>query len=177
MADTTIPYQIVIFTRLHSINGGIFLREKRFSDFMNDPRDTSVMLRSATVARLENPAKILKSTMVSFIPKAWIVLAFEPPQKGPPQPARFIKYPKDKHEVIFITDGMDGHGTIHIHGPIDMVHVLTNADQHFLPVTQASVNIDANPDFKLKNLTILVNTQRIRFIGEVQPKSPTEPRP
>ena len=37
--------------------------------------------------------------------------------------------------------------------------------------------IQANPDFLLKQETILVNTQRIRFIGEIQTKSPTEPRP
>ncbi len=178
MPDTTIPYQIVIFTRKHSFTGGVFLREQRLSDYMNDGRDTSIMLRNSTVARLDNPAKILEKTMVSFIPKSGIVLAFEPPQKGPPLPQRFIKYPKEKYEIYIITDGMEIHGTVHMHGALDLVHLLTNVPQApFVPVTQATVTIEANPDFLLKDVTILLNAQLIRFIGEIPPKSKTQPRP
>ena len=177
MPDTTIPYQIVLFTQEHSINGGIFLRDKRFSDFMNDHRDTNVMLRNASVARLENPAKILEKTLVSFIPKAGIVLAFEPPQKVAASRPRFIKSSKEKYEIFLILDGMEVCGNIHVQGSLDLLHFLTNTAQAFLPVTQATASIQANPNFLLKQETILVNIQRIRFIGEVQPKSPTEPRP
>jgi hypothetical protein len=177
MADTTVPYQIVIFTQQHSISGGIFLHDQRLSDFINDRRDTNIMLRNASVARLENPAKILEKTMISFIPKSGIVLAFEPPQKGPPPPQRFIKYSKEKYEIFFITDGLEVRGNIHVQGSLDLLHVLTNSTQTFLPITQATVSIEANPDFLLKQEAILVNTQRIRFIGEIQTKSPTEPRP
>jgi hypothetical protein len=92
-------------------------------------------------------------------------------------PQRFIKYPKEKYEIFFITDGMEIRGNIHVQGTLDLLHILTNSTQSFLPITQATVTIQANPDFLLKQKTILVNTQRIRFIGEVQPKSPTEPRP
>jgi hypothetical protein len=177
MVDTTVPYQIVIFTRQHSISGGIFLREQRLSDFLNDGRDTNIMLRSCTVAKLENPAKILEKTQVSFIPKAGIVLAFEPPQKGPPMPGRFVKYPKEKYEVYFLTDGMEVHGNIHMHGALDLMHILTTSGPNFVPITQAQVKLEANPDFVLNQVTILANTRLIRFIGEVQPKSKTGPIP
>jgi len=177
MVDTTIPFQIVVFTQLHSISGGIFLRDQRLSDFMNDRRDTNIMLRNASVARLENPAKVLEKTLVSFIPKSGIVLAFEPPQKVPLPPQRFIKYSKEKYEIFFITDGMEVHGNIHMQGTLDLLHVLANSTQTFLPITQATVSIEANPNLLLKQETILVNTQRIRFIGEIPTKSPTEPRP
>jgi len=177
MVDTTIPHQVVIFTREHSITGGIFLREQRLSDYLNDARDTTVMLRNSSVAKLEAPAKIIEKTMLSFLPKAGIVLAFEPPQKGPPVPQRFIKYPKEKYEVFIITDGMEIHGTIHMHGTLDLVHVLTNTPQPFVPITQATATIKANPDFLLKDITILLNILLVRFIGEVQPTSKTEPKP
>jgi hypothetical protein len=177
MVDTTVPYQIVIFTQRHSISGGIFLRDLRFSDFINDRRETNIMLRNANVARLENPAKVLEKTQVSFIPKSGVVLAFEPPQKVPQPPQRYIKYPKEKYEVFFITDGMEVHGNIHMQGTLDLLHVLANPAQSFLPITQATVSIEANPNLLLKQETVLVNTQYIRFIGEVQTKSPTEPRP
>jgi hypothetical protein len=38
------------------------------------------------------------------------------------------------------------------------------------------VAIDANPNFPLRQEAVLVNTQRIRFIGELEPKTPTEPK-
>ena len=84
MVDTTIPFQIVLFTQHYSISGGLFLREQRLSDFLNDQRDSTILLRNASVARLEDPAKILEKTPFSIIPKAGIVLAFEPPQKTTP---------------------------------------------------------------------------------------------
>jgi hypothetical protein len=178
MPDTTVPFEIVIFTREHSITGGVFLREQRLSDFMNDARDTSTMLRNSTVAKLENPAKIIEKTMISFVPKAGIMLVFEPPQKGPPLPQRFIKYPKEQYPIFIINDSMEIRGIIHMHGALDLVHLLTNeAQTPFVPITHATVALDANPDFKLKDVTVLVNANHIRFIGEVQPKSKTQPRP
>jgi hypothetical protein len=177
MVDTTIPYQIVIFTREHSITGGVFLRDQRLSDFMNDSRNTAVMLRNSSVAKLDNPARVLERTMVSFVPKSGIVLAFEPPQKGPAMPQRFIKYPKQQYEVFILMDAIEVRGCIHMHGALDLVHVLTNNPAPFIPITNATANIKARPDFLLTDVTVLINIQQIRFIGEVQPQSKTEPVP
>jgi hypothetical protein len=176
MAGTTIPYQIVIFTHQHSISGGIFLHDQRLSDYLNDRRDMNVMLRNASVARLENPARVLEKTQVSILPKSGIVLAFAPPQTAP-FPPRFIKYPKEKYDVFLILDGMEVRGEVHIPGPLDFLNLLADAGESFLPLTQATVAIEANPSFLLKQEAVLVNTQRILFIGKLELKSPTEPRP
>jgi hypothetical protein len=177
MSGTTVPYQIVIFTHQHSINGGIFLHEQRFSDFLNDRRDTNVVLRNATVARLQNPAKVLEKTNFSVIPKEAIVLAFEPPQPTPQARRNYIKYPKEKYAVYLILDGMEVRGDLHVQGSLDLLHVLTDASHFFLPITNATVTIEANPNFLLKREAILVRSHNIRFIGELKPKdSQTEPR-
>jgi hypothetical protein len=177
MAGTTIPYQIVVFTHQHSISGGVFLHEQRLSDFLNDRREKNVMLRNASVARLENPARVLEKTLMSVLPKSGIVLAFEPPQKNPQVQQRFIKYPKQKYDVFLIMDGMEAHGRIHVPGSLDLLHVLTDAGESFLPLTQATVTIEANPNFLLKQEAVVINTQRIRFIGELEPKAAAEPEP
>ncbi len=39
MVDTVFPFQVVLFTQHYSISGGLFLREQRLSDFLNDRRD------------------------------------------------------------------------------------------------------------------------------------------
>ncbi len=177
MVDTTIPNQIVILTREHSITGGIFLRDQRLSDFLNDQRNTAIMLRNSSVAKLESPSKIIEKTLVSFVPKPGIVLAFELPKNGPPVPQRFIKYPKEKYDVFIITDGIDIRGTIHMHGALDLVHLLTNTPTPFVPITNATANIKVRPDFLLKDVTVLLNILQIRFIGEVVPQTKTEPVP
>jgi hypothetical protein len=176
MAGTTIPYQIVIFTHHHSINGGIFLHDQRLSDYLNDRREKNLMLRNASVARLENPARVLEKTQVSILPKSGIVLAFAPSQTSP-FPPRFIKYPKDKYDIFIILDGMEVRGEVHIPGPLDFLNLLADAGDSFLPLTKATVIIEDNPSFPLKQEAVLVNTQRILVISKLELQTPTEPRP
>jgi len=177
MPETTIPYQIVVFTQYHSISGGLFLRDQRLSDHLNDRRDTTLSLRNVNVARLDEPAKILERSLFSIIPKAGIVLAFEPPQKTIVPQKRFIKYPKDKYEVFIVTDGLEIRGQLNVTGPLDLRTAITNASASFLPITQATVTLKAAPALVVKRDAVLVNAQRIRFIGEVEPKTAPPPKP
>ncbi len=175
MSVTTIPYQIVIFTQQYSISGTIFLHEQRLSDFLNDRREKNILLRNASVARLENPTTVIENTLASILPKSGIVLAFEPPQKTV-LPARFIKYPKEKFPVFLVLDGMEVHGDVHVPGSFDLLTILADAGDTFLPITNASVTIEGNPDFVLTNEAVVVNPQHIRLIGEVATENPTEPK-
>jgi hypothetical protein len=110
---------------------------------------------------------------VSILPKSGIVLAFEPPQKVV-LPQRFIKYPKQKYGVFLILDGMELRGEVHMPGSLNLMQILADSGDSFLPFTRATVTIEANPTFLLRQEAVVVNTQRIRFIGEVEPKKPTE---
>jgi hypothetical protein len=94
-----------------------------------------------------------------------------------PTSPRFIKYPKEKYDVYLIMDGMEAHGVVHMQGSLDLLHVLAEPAQSFLPITKASVTIQANPNLLLRQETILVNTQRIRFIGEIQAVNQPLPHP
>ena len=177
MVDTTFPYQIVIFTQHYSIAGGLFIRDQRVSDFLNNRSETTILLRNASVARLEEPAKILEKTPISVIPKAGIVLVFEPPQKTAPPGRQFVKYPKQKYDVFLATDGMEVHGQLNMHGPLDLRHAITDATESFLPITKATVMVKANPALILKREAVLVNVQRIRFLGEMEQQTPPEEKP
>jgi hypothetical protein len=175
MVEATVSTQIVIFTHDYSISGGLFLNERRLSDFLNDRRDTTILLRNAGIARLEEPAKILEKTTSSIIPKAGIVLVFEPPQPINPANRRLIKYPKAKYDIFLATDGLEIHGHINLLGPLDLRQAIMNAAESFIPITEASVTFKVNPVFVLKQDAVLVNAQRIRFMGEVdQPKPAKE---
>ena len=176
MVDTIFPYQVVLFTQHYSISGGLFLHEQRLSDFLNDRRDTTILIRSPFVARLENPAKILEKTASSIIPKAGIILAFEPPQKTTPI-SRFIKYPKQKYKVFLALDGMQVHGQLNQAGPLDLRNAIANAAESFLPITQATITLNANPTLIIKREAVLVNVQHIRFLGDVEAQMPPEEKP
>jgi hypothetical protein len=176
MVDTVFPFQVVLFTQHYSISGGLFLREQRLSDFLNDRRDTIILMRNTNVARLEQPAKILEKTASSVIPKAGIVLAFEPPQKTTPQ-TRFIKYPKKKYDIFLALDGMEVHGKLNQSGPLDLRQAITSTSESFLPITQATVTLDANPTLIIKREAVLVNVQHIRFLGDMEVPTPPEEEP
>ena len=174
MVDTTFPFQIVLLTEDYSISGGLFLHEQRLSDFLNDKRDTTILLRNSNIARLEDPAKILEKTPFSIIPKAGIVLAFEPPQKTTSQGRQYIKYPKQKYDVIVAMDRMEVHGKLNVQGPLNLRQAITNMAESFIPITEATVTLNANPGLIIKREAVLVNVQRIRFLGELTPQVPAE---
>ena len=174
MVDTSLPFQIVLLTQDYSISGGLFLHEQRLSDFLNDRRDSTILLRNANIARLEDPAKILEKTPFSIIPKAGIVLAFEPTQKTISQGRHFLKFPKQKYDVILAADSMEVHGKLNVQGPLNLRQAITNMAESFIPITEASVTLKANPGLILKQEAVLVNVQRIRFLGELAPQAPPE---
>jgi len=172
-----IDYQIIIFTPRHTIAGELSLKDKRLSDHINERVDTMLVMRNVSVARLEEPAKSLYKMQTAVIPKAGVVMLFEPPQKAIPPSNRFFGYTKkEKYDVFLILEGMEVRGTLHTQGSLDFRRVLVNSPDAFLPITQATVVMDANRSLTIRQDAILVNTQRIRFIGQLISSSPTQPR-
>jgi len=174
MIDTGFPNQIVLLTQDYSIAGGLFLHEQRLSDFLNDKRDSTILLRNASVARLEDPSKILEKTPFSIIPKSGIVMAFEPPQKTNLKGRHYIKYPKQKYDVVVAMDHMAAHGKLNVQGPLDLRQAITNLAESFIPITEATVTLNANPRLIIKLEAVMLNVQRIRFIGQATPPIPPE---
>jgi hypothetical protein len=178
MPEGSIDYQIVMFTSRHSITGELVLKDKRLSDHINERVDTMLNLRNVTISRLDNPARILHKITTAVIPKSGIVLIFEPAQKAIPPSNRFFGYiKKEKHEVFMVMDGMEVRGILHTQINPDFRLVLVNSPDAFLPITQATIHLEANPDMTFSQEAILFNTQRVRFIGKLEIKSPTIPRP
>lgn len=168
MVESPKVTQVVVFTHDYSITGYLFLNERRFSDFLNDKRDTFIQLKDVSIARMEEPAKILEKTITSVIPKSGIVLAFEPPQPSNPVIRKLIKYPKSKYDVFVATDGLEIHGHLNQSGPLDLQEAFMNACESFIPITESTVTFKVNPAFILKQGTVLVNLKRLRLMGELK---------
>ncbi len=166
MTMPTAAYQIVVFTACHSISGEIFLN-KRLSDFLNDKRETTVTIRNASVARLQDPARVLHKGYLSILPKTSIVMAFEPPQPTIPRPKGFFVPQKDKFDVFATTDNLEILGIVQSTSPLDLKNILATLAHSFLPFTQATVTLTQNPQIALRQKAVLVNIEHIRFISEV----------
>jgi hypothetical protein len=177
MADTTIPYLIAVFTQRYAITGSLFLRDNRLSDFLNDRRASTIMLRNTSLARLEEPNKVLQISPFSVVPKAGIEVAFEPPQKTSPPGRLFMKYPKQKYPVFLVTDGVEILGELHMQGALDLRLVFADTAESFIPITAASVTLKASPPLTLKREAVLVNVRHICFIGEAKPEAQPEEKP
>lgn len=159
-------YQVVLLTARHSISGQLMLHEQRLSDFLNDRRDTAMTLLNTKVARLNDPSKILQQHPESVIPKAWIVIAFEPLQKEMTPSKRLFGYvQKQQFQVFFILEGMEVRGTLHIHEGLNLRRLLATTSDSFVPVTQAVVNLYENDRFVIEQDAIMVNTHLLRYIG------------
>ncbi len=167
MADEPVTYHVVLLTTRHSISGELLFRDQRLSDFLNDRRETIISLRDATVARLDEPTKTLQKNLAAVVPKVSVVVAFEPPQTAIPPAKRFYGYvKKEAHEVFLVMDGMEVRGTLHTTGDLDLRRVLTATTDSFLPITRAIVTLEANARFVIEQDAIMVNANRIRYIGK-----------
>lgn len=177
MADELASYSIVILTARHSITGDLLYRGQRLSDFMNDRRETVISLRNAQVAHLSDPGKIIQQHPAAVVPKAWVAIVFEPPQKAIPPAKRLYGYVKKlEHEVYVILDGMDLRGTLHTTSDLDLRRILTGSTaESYLPVTKAVVTLFANDRYVIEQEAIMVNSSLICYIAKVESKPESSP--
>lgn len=159
-------YSVVFLTARHSISGDLVLQDQRLSDFLNDRRDTALTLSNTRIARLSEPSRILEQHAESVVPKTWIVVAFEPPQKEIPQSKRLFGYvQKQRYQVFLSLEGMEVRGTLHTPGGLDLRRLLATTSDSFLPITQAVVNLYDNDKYIIEQDAIMVNTRLLRYLG------------
>lgn len=174
MAEEQVRYSIVLLTANHSISGELLFRGQRLSDFLNDRRETVVSLLDATVARLDEPGKVVQKQPAAVVPKSWVIVAFEPPQSAIPPAHRFFGYvKKEAHEVFVVMEGMEVRGTLHTAGDLDLRRVLTVPEHTFLPITKAIVALESNRKYVIEQDAIMVNSARIKYIGKSGPRIPS----
>jgi hypothetical protein len=170
LPDSQAGFSIVVFTNKHSITGELSLKDKRLSDYMNDPADSMLTLRNVSLSRFDEPGKILHQSKLSVLPKAGIVLLFEAPGSPPLPSHRFFGFVETlKYDVFLVLDGMEITGVLHTHGSMDFRRFLAVSADAFLPITQAKVVLGASHNLVVQMETVLVNSEHIRFMGQIPP--------
>lgn len=178
MVEASVVYSVVVLTTRHSITGELLFRDQRLSDFLNDRRETVISLRNVQVARLTEPGKVLQQHPAAVVPKAWVVVIFEPPQTAIPPAKRFYGYVKKQaHEVFLVMEGMEVRGTLHTTVDLDLRRILTSSGESFLPLTKATVTLDANDRYIIEQEAIMVNANLIRYIAKYEVRNTPLPTP
>lgn len=159
-------YQVVILTARHSISGALALQDQRLSDFLNDRRETVMRLLETQVARLSDPSKVIQRNPEAVIPKSLVAIAFEPPQKAIPPSKRLFGYVRKQQYDVFLTlESLEVHGILHTTGDLDLRRFWVTTQDSFLPITRATVYLDANDRYVIEQEAILVNARLIRYIA------------
>ncbi len=170
------PYNLVILTKYHTIMATIDLREHRLSDILNDDQHSALTVRDVRVARLAAPSKIVEQDTHAILAKEQIILAFET-QPRPQTAKRLYSYvKKTAHGVFLILDEVEVCGYIHTTGGLelpDIYRFITAQREHFLPITQASINLTGDERFTIRQDSIIVNLQRLHYIAKSTVESPT----
>lgn len=177
MVEESVSYSVVVLTARYSITGELLFRGQRLSDFMNDRRETVISLRNVQVARLSEPGKILQTHPAAVVPKSWVGIVFEPPQKAIPPSKRLYGYVrKESHEVFLMLEEMEVRGTLHTTSNLDLRRILTGTiGESFLPVSNAIVTLGDHERYIIEQEAIMVNANLIRYIAKVEAKPDSTP--
>jgi hypothetical protein len=160
---------IVVLTARHSISGELRFTDLRLSDYLNDRRETTITLRNAQVARLDDPGKVIHKSEEAVIPKTWAIVAFEPPQQAIPPAKRFYGYVrKQTHQVFMVLEAMEVSGILHTTSDLDLRRLITSSTETFLPLTQAVVKLAVNDRYMIEQAAVMVNAHLIRYIGGME---------
>lgn len=170
MSGQSISYEVVFLTPSHSISGELTLSNQRLSDFLNDRRESSVIVRDAAIARLSEPSKIIERHPTAVVSKPSIVIAFEPSQKAAEVAARrlFGFVPKKAYEVFLAIEGMDVHGLVHASSDLDLQRLVTTPSESFFALTQPVITLHANDRYVIKPEAAVVSVHHVRYVGRIE---------
>ncbi len=178
--NQAIDYDVVILTADHSFSGRLSLHDQRLSDFLNNRHNTIIILHQVSVSRLSDPSKVLEQDSHAIIAKDAVLIAFEPPQKTiQPGHRLFAHVAKEKTDVFIALEGMEVRGVLHSNGPLELDRIIATPSEHFIPLTNAIVTLQANTRFMIQQDAVMINVHEIRYIGKVGsmvlPKNPSTP--
>ncbi|MGB8646099.1 MAG: hypothetical protein WCF84_12740 [Anaerolineae bacterium] len=171
-----LDYNVVIITQYHTLMGTVDLKDRRFSDVLNEEHLSAIAMRDVRIARLAAPSKVIDQHTTAMLSKDQIILAFETQPKALTAKRLYGYVKKSAHRVFIILDEVEVRGYIHTTGGLELPDVhrfITTQREHFLPVTQAVVTFTSDERFVIRQDSVIVNMQYLHYIA----KLPAEPKP
>lgn len=164
-----ISCNVVILTRSHSITAEIELHGERFSDLLNNERQSAIPLFKTKVARLSQPSKVIGEHSSAVIPKHQIVLAFEVSRPHSTERRLYGFVKKNQHHISALMEGIEVQGVIHTSDSLDIIDTyrfINMQNRQFVPITNAVVAFTNDERYSIRHETVLVNVQRLHYIAK-----------
>ena len=157
--------KVVLLLSDHSVAGEVNLKDWRLSDLMNETRDSVVVLRNATLARLNDPSKVLSRDSSTVLPKTKIVIAFELNSAAAGTKRLYGYQKKRKYPVVMTTESMEVRGFLHATSEIDLRVLAGGQSDRFVPVTNAVVTLCENDQSVIEQDVVLVSVHHIEYFS------------
>jgi hypothetical protein len=171
------PHPVVVTLFLASsrmVTGTFTAREPRLSDALNSRLDSVVSLENAQLGRFGNPSAN-EPVSVAIVPKPHIAIAYEQSvDRSTTESRRYPYVPKQSAELVVLTAGLRITGTGHGLGEFaaaDFQQIVHGGEDHFLPVTYATLSLDVEGTQSASFPFLLLNIRHVQFIARAEQAS------
>jgi|GEM_PF-2930305 len=154
--------EAVFVTADHFIFGKMITAPRRFSDVLNDPMVSWVLLLEVELARPDEPEKIVATFPEMLLAKTHILIAIITKEPLYDTQRHLYTYTHKNPEPLYIClppYEIEGVGYLEKRGEL---HAIFSVEaREFLPLTEATIVHTSNPDIQLSADVILVNRRAI----------------
>jgi len=154
--------EAIFVTADHFIFGKIITAPRCFSDVLNDPMVSYILLLEAELTRLKEPRKIVATFPEMLLAKTHILMAIvtqEPLDDTQRQLHRYTRRKPGRISVCIPPYEVEGVGYLEKGAAL---HAILSAEaREFLPLTEAIITLTSDPDVRLRAEVMLVNRRAI----------------
>ena len=173
--------EAVFLTADHFIFGKVMTAPRRFSDVLNDPMASCILLLEVELARPNEPREIVATFPEMLLAKAHILAAIITQEPLYDKPRHLLAYTRRNPERLYVSIPpyeIEGVGYLEKGGQL---HAIFSVEaREFLPLTKASIVCTSNPDVQLRADVIMVNRRAICGLSrseEVSAEGQTQDQP
>lgn len=173
--------EAVFLTADHFIFGKIMTAPRRFSDVVNDPMASWIVLLEVELARANEPQKIVATFPEMLLAKAHVLAAIITQEPLYDKPRHLLRYTHRHPERLYVCIPpyqIEGVGYLEKGGQLQAI--LSTEAREFLPLTDGSITLTSNPDVQLRADVIMVNRRAICGLSrseEVSAEGQTQDQP
>lgn len=135
---------------------------RRFSDILNDPMVSWVLLLQAELARPNEPRKIVATFPEMLLAKAHILIAIITQEPLDDTQRHLYKYTHRKPERMYICiPPYEVEGVGYLEKGAELHSILSTEAREFIPLTEALIVHTVNPEVRLRAEVMVVNQRAI----------------
>ncbi len=161
--------EAVLLTADHFISGKIVTAPRRFSDVLNDPMASWILLSQVELAQVNEPREIVATFPEMLLAKAHILVAIVTQEPLDDAQRHLYTYRHRQPERLYVCiPPYEIEGVGYLEKGAQLHTIFAVEAREFLPLTEGIIVLTSNPDVRLRADVILVNRRAICGLGRSQ---------